>query len=87
MPGTILNVLCTLTFPQQPFEVATISIIQMWKLRLREKLRDFLGGPLVRNPPSNAGNVGVIPGGGTKIPHAAGKLSPCATTTEPACHN
>ena len=38
---------------------------------------------MVNNPPSNAGDVGLIPGGGTKIPHAAGQLSPCATTREP----
>ena len=43
---------------------------------------DFPGGPVVKNPPSNAGNTGSIPGQGTKIPHAAGQLSPCATTTE-----
>ena len=44
--------------------------------------RDFPGGPVVKNPPSNAGDLGSIPGRGTKIPHAAGQLSPCATTTE-----
>ena len=45
---------------------------------------DFPGGPVVKNPPSNAGDVGLIPGGGTKIPHAAGQLSPQATITEPS---
>ena len=44
--------------------------------------RDFPGGPVVKNPPSNAGDTGSIPGWGTKIPHAAGQLSPCATTTD-----
>ena len=39
---------------------------------------------MVTNLPSNAGDVGLIPGQGTKIPHAAGQLSPRATTTEPA---
>ena len=39
-------------------------------------LRDFPGGPVVKNPPSNAGGPGSIPGQGTKIPHAAGQLSP-----------
>ena len=57
---------------------------------------------MVKNLPSNAGDVGSIPGGGTKIPHAMGQLSPRATTTElmglnervhvpqttePTCHN
>ena len=46
--------------------------------------RDFPGGPVVGNPPANAGDVGLIPGPGTKIPHAAEQLGPCATTTE-AC--
>ena len=44
--------------------------------------RDFPGGPVVKNPPSNAGDVGLISGRGTKIPHAAGQLSPRATTAE-----
>ena len=39
-------------------------------------------GPVVKNPPSNAGDTGLIPGQGTKIPHAAGQLSLRATTTE-----
>ena len=52
---------------------------------LRIKARDFPGGPVVKNPPSNAGDVGSIPGGGTKIPHAVEQLNPCATTTEPTC--
>ena len=44
---------------------------------------DFPGGPVVKNPPSKAGNMGSIPGRGTKIPHAAGQLSPGAATREP----
>ena len=35
---------------------------------------------MVKNLPSNAGDVGSIPGRGTKIPHAVGQLSPCAAT-------
>ena len=38
------------------------------------KIRDFLGGPLVKNVPCNAGDVGSIPGAGTKIPQASGQL-------------
>ena len=45
----------------------------------------FPGGPVVKNPPCNVGDVGLIPGQGTKIPHAVGQLSLCATTAEPAC--
>ncbi|TEA35916.1 hypothetical protein DBR06_SOUSAS810017, partial [Sousa chinensis] len=44
---------------------------------------DFPGGPVLKNPSSNAGDTGSIPGWGTKIPHATGQLSLCATTTEP----
>ena len=47
--------------------------------------RDFPGGPVVKNPPSNAGDAGSIPGRGTRIPHAVGQLSLHATTTEPTC--
>ena len=49
--------------------------------------QDFLGGPVVENPPSNAGDEGWIPGQGTRIPHATGQLGPWATTTEPTCHS
>ena len=42
---------------------------------------DFPGGPVVKNPPYAAGDTVSIPGQGTKIPHAAGQLSLCATTT------
>ena len=45
-------------------------------------LLDFPAGPVVKNPPSTAGDVGSVPGRGTKIPRAAGQLSRC-TTTEP----
>ena len=38
--------------------------------------RAFPGDPGVKNLPSNAGDVGLIPGQGTKIPHAAGQLKP-----------
>ena len=44
---------------------------------------------MVKTSPSNAGDVGLIPGQGAKIPHVAEQLSlhatarsPCATTTE-----
>ena len=45
--------------------------------------RDFPGGPVVKNPPCNAGDMSLIPGEGTKILHAAEKLSSLAATTEP----
>ena len=33
---------------------------------------DFPGGPVVKNPPSNAGDAGLIPGRGTRFPHGGG---------------
>ena len=45
--------------------------------------QDFPGGPVVKNPPANAGDTGSILGP-ERFPHAAKRLSPCATTTEPA---
>ena len=47
-------------------------------------LMDFPCGPVVGNPPSNAGNAGSILGRGTKIPRAPRQLSPCTTNKE-AC--
>ena len=38
---------------------------------------DFPGGPVVKNPYGNAGYVGSIPDGGTKIPHAVEQLTLC----------
>ena len=34
---------------------------------------------MVENQPANTGDMGLIPGPATKIPHAVGQLSPCAT--------
>ena len=69
-----------------------LSSVSLWDLTLQflpclkiSNLRDFSGGPVVKNPPSNAGDTGLIPGRGTKIPHAMGQLSLRAVTTEPAC--
>ena len=44
------------------------------------RTRGFPGGPVVKNLPSSAGDVGSIPGQGTKIPHTVGQLSLCAAT-------
>ena len=39
---------------------------------------DFPGSPVVKNPSSKAGNMGSIPGQGSKIPQAMGQLRPNA---------
>ena len=68
-----------------PFTMLGVSLFISCKNKIQ--CGDFPGGPVVKNPPSNAGDVGSIPGWGTKIPRAAGQLSLCATTREkPACH-
>ena len=48
-------------------------------------LGDFPGGPVLKNPPSNAGDTGSISGWGTKIPRAVGQLSLHAAATDPTC--
>ena len=37
---------------------------------VKSPFRDFLGGTVVKNSPCNAGDMDLIPGQGTKIPHA-----------------
>ena len=56
-----------------------------WVAKGRRK--GFPGGPVVKNPPSNVGDVGSIPGRGTKIPHAVGQLSLPVTTKNPHSQN
>ena len=59
-----------------------------FRLPLRKRCdRGFLGGSVVKNPLSSAGDVGSISGRGTKLPQAMGQLSPYAATAEPACHS
>lgn len=49
--------------------------------------RGFPSGPGVKNPPSSVGDSAWIPGQGTRIPRAMGKLSPHVATAELARHN
>ena len=56
-----------------------------WLIRLVSW--DFLGGPVVENLSTNAGEVGSIPGPGTKTPCAPEQPSPQDTTTELLHHN
>ena len=43
---------------------------------------DFLGGPVVKNLPANAGDIGLIPDPG-RFPYATEQLSPCDRAVEP----
>ena len=45
---------------------------------IRRPLRDFPSGPVVKNLPHGVGDPGLIPGQGTKSPHALGQQSWCA---------
>ena len=68
-------------FPQQ-LPATCWTLKQEWGFtRQKREERDFPGGPVVKNLPSNAGDTGWIPGWGTKIPHARGQLSPCTATS------
>ena len=82
-PFVALNniLLCTLWFLQIGLEGHPSCCLLCCSKLL---LRDFPGGPVVKNQPSNTGDAGSIPGRETNIPHAVGQLSPCASTTEPA---
>ena len=45
---------------------------------------DSPGGPVVMNPPSNAGDTGSIPGWGAKIPTCRGATKPVRRSKDPA---
>ena len=49
---------------------------------MSQVLKGVSGGPVVENPPANAGDTDSIPGWVTRIPHAMGQLSLCTTTRE-----
>ena len=38
-----------------------------------DRCGDFPGGPVVKNPPANAGDMGLIPGLKSNIPYATGQ--------------
>ena len=55
--------------------VPAIPFLGIHSKEMKSVSRDFPGGPVVKNMRFNAGDVGLIPGQGTKIPHVAGQLS------------
>ena len=83
----------SLTFPWVLLTEIVLFQKQSW---------DLAGGPVVKNPPCNTEDAGLILGQRTKISHAAEQLnlrpttaepgvpqlkSPCAATKDPACRN
>ena len=57
-------------------------VLGVSKVQQEDQCGDFSGSLVVKNSPSNAGELGSNPGGGTKIPHATGQLSLGTTSTE-----
>ena len=53
----------------------------LWTLN-KTNTWDFPGGLVIKNPPFDAGDVGLIPWEGTKILHAAEQLSLCAASSD-----
>ena len=51
------------------------------KNAVKVSVGDFSGGPMVKNPPLNAGDMALVLGWGTRSPHAMGRLTPHATVT------
>ena len=58
-----------------PFFVLSAVMIEHLIFTVDKILPDCADGPVVENQPCNAGDVGLIPGQGTKITHASGQLS------------
>ena len=50
--------------------------------RQKCRIRDFPAGLGVKTLLCNGGDTGLIPGWGTRIPHAAGQSSPCIMAAE-----
>ena len=87
----------TLGFPSQLLEVSVLAITcndrncwqkgESWlgKAGKENSCLVLPGGPVLKNQSSNAKDISSIPGWGTKIPHATGQQTSCATTTEPVC--
>ena len=45
-------------------------------------MREFPAGPVIKNPPSSAGDMGLIAGQRTKTAHSVGQRSPGTATGE-----
>ena len=84
LPPIIFQIVINISLkePVMLFIFRSGDYLMYFLLPLRYLKRDFLGGPVVKNPPSNAGDAGSIPGGGTKIPHATGQRRAHAPATK-----
>ena len=73
----------SLPFLRQPFLFLCFSSV--FQIKIIIIIRDFPGGPVVKNPLYNAGDMGSIPGQGTMISHTSEQLSLCTTTRVSVC--
>ena len=67
-------------FKWRPFCFTVLILISTFLLHFKFLGEDFPGGPVVKNPPDNAGFMGLI--SGLKYPHVPGQVSLCTMTTE-----
>ena len=66
--------------------IAGMGIWQSWQRggpHFYNKTDGVPDGPMVKNPPCNAGDAGLIPGQGTRTPHAEALLSLCPQLLSP----
>ena len=66
------------SLPSEPPRQSSVLLY----LKTLSASQDFPGGPVVENPPSNAGDMGSIPGWGTQILQAAKNILPSTTKTQ-----
>ena len=76
-PG-IESVLQVDSLPSEPPRKCSVLLY----LKTLSASQDFPGGLVVKNPPSNSGHMGSIPGWGTQIPQVAMKILPSTTKTQ-----
>ena len=70
---------------REPYQSVIETYPQMFSPEgLAKELGEGLpGGPVVKNSPANAGDVGLIPGHGTNISHAVGATEPTHHKEDP----
>ena len=66
------------SLPSEPPRKSSV----LFYLKTLSASQDFPGGLVVKNPPSDAGHMGSIPGWGTQILQVAMKILPSTTKTQ-----
>ena len=88
LPAIVIHLLCHVSLGSfytwsTWFYILSAVQTSAFKLDVLTYCGDFPGGPVLENSLCNAGEVGLIPGQGTKIPHAVEQPVPRDATTEP----